>query len=392
MISQYVTIFAIIAVKTAVAAFIHPGMLHTTEDFRRMRCKVNDNASPWILSWNLLTANPHASSSYTANPQSIVYRGSDGVHGQNYPILYNDVAAAYALALRYQISGDTQYAMAAVNIMNAWAVTLTALGGSSDHQLLAGIQGYQFANAAEMMRGWSGWATSDQETFKTMMVDVFYSVNHDFLVRHNNAAIDHYWANWDLCNIASIIAIGILTDNTTMYNEAIEYFKFGAGNGAIDHAIWMMYEVDGESLGQGQEAGRDQGHANLDFALLGPIAQMAYNQGTDLWAYQGNKILAGSEYCAKYNLGNDVPYTSYTNSDVTQSVISNTSRGNIRPSWEMIYGHYNGVKQLNATYVAQYRDLTNSQLGGAEGGGGNYGTASWGYDQLGYGTLTFRVN
>ena len=382
----------LLGLAATAAAFIHPGMLHTTADFQRMKSKVNANASPWIISWNLLTANSHASSSYTANPQSIVYRGSDGVHAQNYAILYNDVAAAYALALRYQISGDTQYGTAAVNVMNAWASTLTALGGSADHQLLAGIQGYQFANAAEMMRGWSGWAAADQVKFKTMMVDVFYSVNHDFLVRHNNAAIDHYWANWDLCNMASIMAIGILTDNTTMYNEAITYFKSGAGNGGIDHAIWVLYEVDGEQLGQGQEAGRDQGHSNLDYALLGPIAQMAYNQGTDFWAYENNKILAGSEYNSKYNIGNNVPYTTYTNSDVTQTVISNNSRGDIRPMWEMIYGHYNGVKQLNAPYVARYRDLVNSQLGGAEGGGGNYGSTSGGYDQLGYGTLTFRIN
>ena len=120
-------------------------------------------------------------------------------------------------------------------------------------------------------------------------MDIFYSVNRDFLVRHNGAAIDHYWANWNLCNITSIMAIGILTDNTTMYNEAVTYFKSGAGNGAIDHAIWVLYEVDGERLGRCREAGHDQGRSNLDCALLGPNAQMAYNQGTDLWAYESNK-------------------------------------------------------------------------------------------------------
>ncbi|KAL3426491.1 exopolysaccharide inner membrane protein [Phlyctema vagabunda] len=391
MLAKFTITFSSVAFIAVEAAFIHPGMLHTTTDFNRMRAKVNANASPWITSWDLLTANSHASSAYTARPQSVVYRGSDGVHAENYAILFNDVAAAYALALRYQISGDTQYATAAVNIFNAWATTLTALGGSADHQLLAGLQGYQFANAAEMMRQYSGWESADQTKFKTMMVDIFYSVNHDFLVRHNDAAIDHYWANWDLCNMASIIAIGILTDNTTMYNEGIDYFRSGAGNGAIDHAIWKLYTDSGEALGQGQEAGRDQGHSNLDYAILGPIAQMSYNQGLDLWAYQSNKILAGSEYNAKYNLGNTVPYTTYTNSDVTQTVISNNSRGDIRPMWEMIYGYYNGVKGLEAPYVAQYRDLVNSELGGAEGGGGNYGSTSGGYDQLGYGTLTFRI-
>jgi hypothetical protein len=78
-----------------------------------------------------------------------------------------------------------------------------------------------------------------------------------------------------------------------MYDEGINYFKTGAGNGQIEKMIWKLYQVDGQTLGQGQEAGRDQGHAMLDFALLGVIAQTAYNQGDDLFGYLDNRILAG---------------------------------------------------------------------------------------------------
>jgi hypothetical protein len=90
-----------------------------------------------------------------------------------------------------------------------------------------------------------------------------------------------------------VLSIGVLSDNRTIYEEGIEYFKNGAGNGQIQNAIWKIYTVDGQALGQGQEAGRDQGHAMLDFALLGAIAQMAYNQGDDLFGYLDNIILAG---------------------------------------------------------------------------------------------------
>lgn len=373
------------------SALVHPGMLHTDADFTRMKAQVDAGAAPWITSWNILTANSHSSNTYTPSPQAIVYRGYDGTHAENYSKLYNDVAAAYALGLRWKISGDSSFADAAVKILNAWSSTLTSIQGTADAQLAAGIYGYQFANAAEIIRSYSGWAAADQTRFKTMLHDVFFSINHDFLVRHNNAATDHYWANWDLCNMASMLAIGIFNDNTTMYQEAITYFKSGVGNGMIDRTIWKLYTVDGEALGQCQESGRDQGHATLDFALLGPLAQMAYNQGDDLFAYGSNKILAGSEYTAKYNVGYDVPYTSYTNSDVTQSVISNSSRGSIRPAWELFYAHYHDLKGLNAQYTGEMRDLVNSESGGAEGGGGNYGSNSGGFDQLGYGTLTFRL-
>jgi hypothetical protein len=374
-----------------VLAFVHPGMLHTEADFTRMRAKVSASTSPWVTSWNILSANSHASASYTPSPAAIIYRGADGIHAENYGQLYNDIAAAYALALRWKISGNTTYANTAVKILNAWSSTLTSLQGTADAYLAAGIYGYEFTNAAEIMHSFSGWTANDQTAFRTMLHDVFFSINHDFLVRHNNAATDHYWANWDLCNMASMLAIGIFNENVTMYEEAITYFKSGVGNGNVDRFIWKEYTVNGQVLGQGQEAGRDQGHATLDFAMVGALAQMAYNQGDDLFAYENSKILAGSEYAAKYNAGFDVPYTTYTNSDVTQAVISNSSRGTVRPEWELLYAHYADVKGKNATFTGMMRDIVNSASGGAEGGGGNYGSNSGGYDQLGYGTLTFRL-
>jgi hypothetical protein len=116
---------------------------------------------------------------------------------------------------------------------------------------------------------------------------------------------------------------------------------------------------------------------------------MAYNQGEDLFAYGNNLILAGAEYFAKYNLGYAVPYSSYQNSDVTQPEISNASRGDIRPSWELLYSHYGVLKRLPAKYTHKYRNLVRAAGNGSEGGGGNYGPNSGGFDQLGYGTLLY---
>ncbi|OGE54716.1 hypothetical protein PENARI_c005G05324 [Penicillium arizonense] len=377
--------------STRANTFTHPGLLHTATDFKRTSEKVNAKIEPWITGWNKLTKSSFTSLTYTDNPKDIVYRGSDGTHAENYPSLYKDIAAAYAIALYWKITGDTTYADKAISILDDWSNTLTQISGSTDMYLAAGIYGYEFANVAEIMRDYSGWPASDFNRFVSMMIDVFYPLSHEFLRDHHAAAIDHYWANWDLCNIASVLSIGVLSDNRTIYEEGIEYFKNGAGNGQIQNAIWKIYTVDGQALGQGQEAGRDQGHAMLDFAFLGAIAQMAYNQGDDLFGYLDNIILAGAEYAAKYNLGYDVPYTTYTNSDVTQTVISNSSRGDIRPIWELLYNHYGVLKGLDVTYTQKYRDLVVSDGSGAEGGGGYYGTTSGGFDQLGYGTLMYTL-
>jgi hypothetical protein len=365
-------------------AFVHPGLLHSAEDFDRMKTKVAAAAEPWKMGWDKLVANTHTALTWTARPAAMIYRGADGTHPENYSQLFNDVAAAYALALRWKISGDVAYAAKSIEILNAWAGMLTGISGTSDKFLASGLYGYQLANAAEIMRTYTGWAAADFTRFKAMMLMVFYPMNHDFLVRHNDACISHYWANWDLCNMASMIAIGVLVDDRAIYNEAVTYFKTGAGNGSIGHAVYYLHPGN---LGQWQESGRDQGHNTLGIGLMGPFCEMAWKQGDDLYGYSQNRFLAGAEYVAQYNLGNAVPYQPYDNCDsVMQNVISETGRGDDRPIWEMVYNHYVNRRHLAAPNSAAYAAKVRP-----EGGGGNYGPNSGGYDQLGYGTLTFTL-
>jgi hypothetical protein len=46
--------------------------------------------------------------------------------------------------------------------------------------------------------------------------------------------------------------------------------------------------------------------------------------------------LQGIEYIAKYNLGYDVLYTPYHNSDVTQNVVFSVDNGDARPVWDAV--------------------------------------------------------
>ena len=365
--------------------FAHPGLLHTEADFARMRD--NLNTEPWLSTWNLLIGNSHSSLNYTPRPVSVVYRGNDGVHPENYALLFHDVAAAYSCAVRWKISNDENYAKKAIQIMNAWSGVLTAIGGDTNGYLCAGLQGYEFANAAEIMRTYSGWAADDFARFQTMMRTVFYSLNHDFLIRHNGTEITHYWANWDLCNMASILAIGILCDDQALFDEAVAYFKGHAGNGAVTQAVYYLHPG---YLGQWQESGRDQGHTTLGIALMGAFCEMAWNQGLDLYGWDNNRFLAGAEYVAKSNLIESgtsfytVPFVFYNNVDnVQQAGLSTGAQGHQRPCWALVYNHYVNRKGLAAPYSKKFAALVSPE-------GGGTGTASGDYDQLGYGTLTHQ--
>lgn len=374
-------------------SFVHPGLLHSASDFARMVSKVNAGAQPQTSGWDKLLANSHSLSTYTMQgPVAIVYRGSG--YAENYSKLYNDIAAAYQNALRWKVAGTTANADEAVSIMNAWSSTLTSIQGTADRFLAAGIYGYEFANAAEIMRSYNGWAAADFARFQNMMLTIFYPMNHDFLTNHNGACITNYWANWDACNMASVLAIGVLCDDTAKFAEAINYFKSGAGNGAYGHAAPFAYTDQG-GISQCQESGRDQGHSCLDVSLYGAICQMAFNQGQDLFQYNPwndvrPRIQGMCEYIASYNLGNTVPFTTYnwgngtTCAPQSQTVISSSSRGDIRPSWELLYGYYVELRGLSSPNIAAYAAQVRP-----EGGGGDYGSTSGGYDQLGFGTLTY---
>jgi hypothetical protein len=362
-------------------ALRHPGMLHTDADFVRIRAKLAAGAQPYQAGWNVLAANRFSSSTWKPRPLPVVYRGSGTP--QNYGILYRDIAAAYQNALRWRITGDTAHGNTARDILNAWSATLTKVDGSSDRFLAAGIYGYEFANAAELMRGYPGFNLA---RFQHMMANVFAPVSESFLTDHNGTVVTHYWPNWDLSSIACVLATGILCDNPAQIHRAIDYFQHGAGNGSIHNAIPVVYP---NGLAQWMEAGRDQGHAMFGVGLMGTICEMAWNQGIDLYGYDDNLFLKGAEYVAKWNLGESVPYTPWVwrkgpSERIPLPVVSPGGRGGSRPIWAGIANHYIQRRGLQAPYVSRIAAKV-----APEGGGGNYGPNSGGFDHLGFGTLMF---
>ncbi|KAJ3547944.1 hypothetical protein NM208_g1248 [Fusarium decemcellulare] len=377
--------------------FRHPGALHTAQDIKRVRTRVKSLQEPWARAFKHLEASKLAQITWKPTPQTILVRGANPDYPQNYGHAYRDAHSAYQLALRWLISGNASYADAAATILDAWSSTLTDIQGNEDKFLAAGLYGYQFANAAELVRLYPGWPHANQSRFGIMLNDVFAANNRLFLDHHNNKP-DFYYANWDFCNIASLLAIGIFNDNRTMFNFAVDYFKYGPPGGVVANGALPFFSIanfteedTGKVLMQGQEAGRDQGHALLCFALLGVIGQQGYNQGVDLYSVYGSEILNGAEYAAKYNTNHSVPYTPYRSWEGILPVVSPKGRGNVRPGFEAIFSHYAEVKGLNASWSKEFRDYVNANLtGNIEGGGGDYGPNSGGFDAFGHGTLMYR--
>lgn len=299
LLTKYLLLSPLI-LSSALAAFVHPGLLVTDSDITRARTKIEAGLDPWLSSWYELTNSTFAQADYANSAVEVVYRGSDGVHADNSDLLWHDAAAAFALALRWKITGDTAFADAAAGILTAWATTLTGIGAGSDdmdNYLSAGFQGSELANAAELLRDYGPFADGGLEAVVDMMNTVFLPMNLAFL-RHELPAEHvrtHFFANWELSNMASAMAIAVLSENSTAWDFVVDYFKNGGGNGNVNLAVSNLVEEPGTGvlLGQGQESGRDQGHSALDQQMLGVVGQQAWNQGEDLFAYNDSRILKG---------------------------------------------------------------------------------------------------
>jgi hypothetical protein len=278
-------------------ALNHPGLLASSNDLSRLQEKLAAKLDPWRACWSVLTSMDSGNVPYTPQAVATVDRDAEGDTAANAYLLWQDAAAAFALALRWRVEGNTSYADAAANILTSWAETLTSIGANDDQYLVAGLQGHELANAGELLRDYVPFQENGLVTFQTMMQNVFLEKNLYFLnhLAGSEQNVKHFFANWELAQVASAMAIGVLMDNQTTWDFAVNYFKNGTGNGAINNAVTNIVQDpdSGNPLGQGQEEGRDQGHSALDYALLGVIAQQAWNQGEDLYAYNDHRILLG---------------------------------------------------------------------------------------------------
>ena len=418
------------AQETADHGFIHPGGLHTQADFDRVKAQIAAKNQTVVKAWNKLKSAEYAQANVQTYPVETIVRG--GGSGENYINAARGATMAYQNALRWKIGGTAANAKAAVRILMAWANKTTAISGNSDACLAYGLYGYQFAQAAELMRDYEGWAAEDFEKFQQWMLTLWYPGAINFLRSRNGTwensgkwwrAPGHYWSNWGLCNALCVMSIGILCDNVQIYNEGISFIKYDqvgnftdppiihevtghdgyTGEGAIQNDgltdFWgnlIVTDVESEletgaygHLGQLNESGRDAGHCALSLGLAVDIAKMAWNQDDDLFAYMNHRLAAGIEYVAAQCLSVEgLPWTDYiygTNgyyyTDSRAWVMTEPVLGaHVRPYWGTVIGIYEGVKGVRMPFS----EMAYQQMG-IDGGGS--GSTSGGYDHLGYSVL-----
>jgi hypothetical protein len=303
-------------------AFIHPGALLTQAELARMRAAVAAGTGPASLAWNAIR-NSDAGTGYQPSVSPTI---SDAY------ALQNQGHAAYVLAVKWVASGDPAFATAAKRVLDAWVNTVTLLD-SSQTTLRIGIGTVQMANAAELIaygfNGSAGWPPSQVSKAKTWFAAVVWP--------HICAGNLQRSSNWGTSALSGCMSSAIFIGERAKLDYAVAAYKNGFTDGPDGCAGVTQYVCD--ASGQATEAGRDQAHPQGGVAHLVEVALMASHQGLDLVSYANNRVVAGMEYLAKYNLGNEVPYDPNfpdpCNVHPSWMTISSIDRGSFSPVYEL---------------------------------------------------------
>lgn len=359
--------------KVNVRVFNHPGVTHTAVELDAIREHISNKEEPWYSDYQKLqTMVPDnmASSSYQSVALEAVGRGDNTPVGHDISYFEQSGNAAYFNALQWVITGDEKYAQCTVDILNDWSSTLKVIDGR-DRILGAGINSYRYINAAEIIKyyqgGYSGYKDKDFKMFQYVMENVIYPVIEDL------GAPMMANGNWDTASMITMIAIGVVCDNTEIYDRAVKLYQDIHVNGSI--AVYVS------EWGQSVESFRDQAHAQLGIGYMAEVCQIALNQGNNLYSLYDNRLAKAFNWAAQYNLYN----TNGLKMEPLRDVFGNVkwtsidsekiNRGELRPVYELPLAYYSNIQGVDMAWTAKAAGAMRAQ----------------GYvhnDNLNFGTLT----
>lgn len=429
-----------------------------------MRAFIEAGQEPYLTAFNKLKASPYSSTTALATDRGTrlnegKFNGTVGVDGRR----------AHDLALLWHLTGEEIYARKAVEFINAnshYVSTSWRGTGPLDNGKV-----YLLIEAAELMRDYEGWKPAERQRFADMLTYPYYSSDENVADKFaslddDQNGITFYWncfnfdasrhGNQGLFAARALMAMGIFLDNQKIYDRALRYLtgqkhrsddlpyvsgppKTGSQIAEQSNDYMTTYQLTGRQTtiedygydeqlqyyiypnGQCQEACRDQGHTLCGVMMYVDIAEIAWNQGDDIYGMLDNRLLKGIEWAFRYNYSYLEDFPGYTSPWEPSGFTTNKDRVTYDNGlflrtrtrsgrWESVNvspdGRGDGLQQGGAREcaLAHYAvrlglpaDQTDWLTRSRDYMISNYDTESWGkpanwyYEWKGWGTLTKRL-
>ncbi len=354
------------------AGFVHPGILVNRAQLDEIKRRVAAGTEPQKSAFDALQSSKWGALDYTPHPRQTVECGSNSNPDLGCKDEQNDSEAAYGQALLWYITGDKRYAENSIKIMDAWSSTLTGGHTNNNGQVQASWTGDVFPRAAEIMRyTYKGWPDASIARFQNMLTMQFLpSLIHGTCENGNK----------ELTQSEAIINIGVFTDNRSAFDWGMKVWRGRApayiylksdGPKPIEpvgcgEAIWGNKGFTPPLVeGLLQETARDSQHANMALAGMVDAAETARQQGIDLYAEVGRRIVAAMEYQAQFLPPNNAP--------APENLEFHT-----HPTWEIAYNHFHnrlgmalpkmaavlpGIRPTAVNHHMAWETLTHAEMG-----------------------------
>jgi hypothetical protein len=316
------------------AGFIHPGVLVNRAQLDEIRKRVAAGTEPQKTAFEKLKASPLGVLDYKPHPWKACECGPRSRPDLGCKDEQADSAAAYSQALLWYITGNKAYATNAINIMNSWSSTLTGGHTYANGPIQAAWCASLWARAAEIMRySQAGWSDADIASFQNMLRTQYLpSIIHG----------DCENGNKELAMCEALINTGVFLDDRAVFDLGVKMWRgrtpayiYLKSDGpkpieppGCGPAIWGNKGYTPEFVdGLLQETARDTHHAWLAYSSMADAAETARQQGLDLYAEQGKRMMAALEFQAQYLPPNNTPAP------------ANLAFA-LNPTWEIAYNHF----------------------------------------------------
>jgi Alginate lyase len=355
------------------AGFVHPGLLNNRAEYDLIRAKVAAKAEPWSSAYKQIPDYR----SYTPKPVADFYvTSSDMADADQH--LQPDAMAAYASALHWIVTRNTQHAEKAKQLLNAWSYTLKSVGGDSSKRLQISWKWYPFMLAAEILKhDYNNWSTADQGQFeKTLRTHIIPNlVQTDLSCGSRGCTTTGNWAHY---GAMTRMAIGIYLNDQALFDQALNDTKkninWYIGTHGNPVPPGFTQETCRGGNGGGTLKGGDVAHMQMGLTGLVQIAEMAKKQGVNLYGHIDSSDNAGILTAAVYH----APFIMYPyrkgSSDATwpcDLAVDEQYDTSVRMAWQIAYNHYRhsalkavvdgqGPAGNTSRYGIQYDKLTHN--------------------------------
>lgn len=323
-----------LALTVSAGEFRHPGVLLNRAQLDLIKSRVAAGTEPQKTAFATMLASPLGDLAYTPSPRATVECGSFSRPDLGCKDERRDSAAAYSQAIAWYVTGNEKYARNAIRIMNAWANTLTGGHTNKNGPIQAAWSASVWPRAAEIIRHTSTfWAPEDIARFEKMLVTQYVPSLLPGSTENGNK---------ELAMAEALMNVGVFNNDRTLYDAGVKMWR-----GRAPAYIYLSSDgpkpilpPSGETPFWGnkgkttpfvdgllQESMRDPHHANMGFSSLVNAAETARQQGLDLYAEHGKRIMAAMEYQAQFLAPNGKPAPAHLEFA-------------LQPTWEIAYNHF----------------------------------------------------